>query len=174
MSLGGRVSVKAWIGVLTSKEMSGVKQSLNVGAGQFRNLVFEGKGETRALGCLAIILYDGIHDAAGAYLDMPQEAVFCVGAAVEHEDDLVVFELEVGDDHAIARLGAQALGRHHVQVGFAGGLKFAVRHECKSLMSLGERAHCKALLRLHDADQFEPGLGIKYALGERHFCGLNL
>ena len=162
------------MGVLTSNEMSGASERLDLGAGKLGDVALEIESEAGADRVGVVALDDGIHHGPGADLDMAQETVLMVGAAVQVKDNLRILDFDIGEHEAVAGLGGCALLGDHVQIRFAGRLQLAVGDQGQALVSLGERPHGKALLRLHGAHDFQAGLGVQGGLGEIDMRGFDL
>ncbi len=89
------------VGRLHSEVDQWREQCFDLRAGDLRDTAFEDERDARAGRYFARVWCDRVI----VDLDMAQEAVFCVGAAVEVEDDAVPLEYQRGDDDTIARGG---------------------------------------------------------------------
>ena len=105
---------------------------------------------------------------------MAQKGVLVVGAAVDIEHNLAVVDLHVRQHQAVARLGGSSGLGDHLQIRLARRLQLAVGHQRQALVPLGKWPHGKALLRLHDADDFQAVLGVHRSRGQLHLGRLDL
>ena len=81
-----------------------------------------------------------------------------IGPAVEQEDDLVVFNFDVGDDDAVAGLGGEAAVDDHVEIAIAGRFKLSVGYEGKAFVAARKRAHGESLLAAGTAMRRAPAV----------------
>ncbi len=166
--LGGKGVGKGLDGRLDVEGDERGEEGFDFVAGELGDMVLEGEGEAGADGFrIVAVLNDGIGVSAGAELNVAQEAMAGIGSAVEVENDFGVLDADVGDDEAVAGLGGEAFGSDLGHIGFTGGFKLAVGGEGEAFVTARERAHGKALLGLHEADEFEARFGIEVGFGER-------
>ncbi len=86
------------------------QQRFHLAAGQFGNAALEFQCQSRT-GCFLVVgLNDWRRVLARSNLYVPKEAMLHVRATIQIEDDLGVFDLDIGQHDAVAGLCAKALG----------------------------------------------------------------
>ncbi len=108
----------------------------------------EDEGDAGSGGLLA----GGGDDGVVVELDVAEETMLGVGAAVEVEDDAVTLDGHRGDDDAVAGSGGLALLVDHLPVVGCAGAEGAVGVEGEA-GAHGEGAVCEALLGVEVADE---------------------
>ncbi len=108
----GSVSVNAWMGVFTSKEIRGASSALTWAPVSSGMRSIKGERETRAHSLLAVVLHNrGIHvGSAHADRDVAEKSMLQVRTAVKLEDNLRMVNLDVGDHQPVTGLGGGAVG----------------------------------------------------------------
>ena len=154
-------------------------QGLDLSRRDFGNMIGKGKSKARADRISGGVGDGGIdiriaHLRTRADLNVAQEAMLRIGSAVEIEDDSGAVDLDIGDDHAGARLGREAFADDHVQIALAGRLQLAVGRQCEPLVAARKRAHGKSLLRLESSNQLEARLGIQRGFIQCDVSGFDL